>query len=90
MSDSSLYGENDEDYDSIYANEDIEHLINVGELLKTKSLDELLKNDQSKTQEIDTKVNWYHGKISRESSESLLKEGDYLYLMSYLMIYVFV
>ncbi|KAJ8310251.1 hypothetical protein KUTeg_012116 [Tegillarca granosa] len=74
MSDSELYGDNDE-FDSIYANEDIEHLINVGELLKTKSLDELLKNDQWRTQEIDSKINWYHGKISRESSESLLKEG---------------
>ncbi|XP_041356716.1 tyrosine-protein kinase HTK16-like [Gigantopelta aegis] len=64
----------DED-ETIYANNEIVQLANVNELLKTRSLDELLRQDALDVEKAEENVTWYHGNISRQSAESILKEA---------------
>ena len=74
MSEDDAYADEDE---TIYANNEIVKLANVNELLKTRSLDDLLKQDALDVEKADENVTWYHGKISRESAESILEEGEH-------------
>ncbi|KAK3095299.1 hypothetical protein FSP39_012959 [Pinctada imbricata] len=71
--------EDDEQFDSVYANDEITDLIglNVRDQLKQSglSLIELLKRDKESCEGKDSDIAWYHHKIPRESAESLLKEG---------------
>ncbi|XP_041355788.1 tyrosine-protein kinase HTK16-like [Gigantopelta aegis] len=72
MNEDDVYVDEDE---TIYANNEIVKLANVNELLKTRSLDELLRQDALDVEKADENVTWYHGKISRESAESILEEA---------------
>ncbi|XP_060081204.1 tyrosine-protein kinase HTK16-like [Ylistrum balloti] len=75
MSDSGEeYHNSDEEYDSVYANNAILDIANVSLCLQTETLTSLLEYDEKKTEKEDG-CRWYHGKISREAAESLLKEG---------------
>jgi len=65
----------DEEHDSIYENEETQDLINVRELLKSKSLKELLKEDREKIKVKEKKKQWYHGKITRDVAEDVINKG---------------
>ncbi|XP_069104471.1 tyrosine-protein kinase HTK16-like [Argopecten irradians] len=67
-------GEDYRDSEEIYANDAILEIANVSQCLKTESLTSLLEYDKKKIENEDD-CRWYHGKISREAAESLLKEG---------------
>ncbi|XP_045201645.2 tyrosine-protein kinase HTK16-like [Mercenaria mercenaria] len=65
----------DENGDSIYANDLTSELLNVQELLKNNSLDELLKIDRDNIREKEKEKQWYHGRIARDVAEDILKKG---------------
>jgi len=77
MTESTQYYEGEE-CDLLYANNAILNLANVSASLKHENLDELLRKDEIEVKKQDEAVAWYHGKISRESAESLLREGWWL------------
>jgi hypothetical protein len=64
-----------EDENSIYANDEILTQANVSELLRSHSLEELLIQDADRVKKADEAVSWFHGKISRGTSECLLRES---------------
>ncbi|OWF40712.1 tyrosine-protein kinase HTK16-like [Mizuhopecten yessoensis] len=68
------YRNSDDEYDSVYANDAILDIANVSICLQKETLTSLLERDKKKTEK-DDRCRWYHGKISREAAESLLKEG---------------
>ena len=51
----------DDQEDSIYANKETEELINVSELLKNKSIDQLLKEDRDLIKHKELHLQWYQG-----------------------------
>ena len=65
----------DED-DYLYANDELK----VSRALRTTTLDQLLADDKAETERAEELLRWYHGKISREAAESLLKEGIAFFL----------
>lgn len=65
----------DEEYDSIYENQRSQDHINVRELLKSKSLEELLKEDREHIKEREKEKQWYHGRITRDVAEDILRKG---------------
>lgn len=71
----SEYDVDDEEYNSIYENEETQDLINVRELLKSKSLEELLKEDREKIKTKEKEKQWYHGRITRDVAEDIIKKG---------------
>ncbi|XP_060579387.1 tyrosine-protein kinase HTK16-like, partial [Ruditapes philippinarum] len=71
----SDYYDDDEHGDSIYANDLTSELLNVQELLKSKSLEELLKEDRDNIKEKEKEKQWYHGRIARDVAEEILKKG---------------
>jgi predicted Holliday junction resolvase-like endonuclease len=76
----SDYYDDDEHGDSIYANDLTSELLNVQELLKSKSLEELLKEDRDNIKEKEKEKQWYHGRIARDVAEEILKKGKHVYL----------
>ncbi|XP_050403794.1 tyrosine-protein kinase HTK16 isoform X2 [Patella vulgata] len=64
---------------------DLKNSVNVGtnesprvsKLLKTLSLDDLLAAERKKEEENDQRVQWFHGSVTREGAETLLREGKY-------------
>jgi len=68
----------DEKSDSIYANEETTELINVKESLTTRTLDELLLEDREKVKAKEAEKQWYHGCITRDVAEDILKKGTVL------------
>lgn len=68
-------GFEDDQCDSIYANDLTSELFNVKELLKTKSLEELLKEDRDNIREKEKETQWYHGRIARDVAEDILRKG---------------
>lgn len=65
----------DDRNDSIYANKETEELINVNELLKNRTIDELLKEDRDAIKHKESHLQWYHGRIAREAAEDVLRNG---------------
>lgn len=61
--------------ESVYANDETRDLINVGELLKTHSLEELLKENKKEVKEKEIQNEWFHGRIARDAAEEILKKG---------------
>ncbi|WAR28793.1 HTK16-like protein [Mya arenaria] len=64
----------DDQFDSIYANEETTELINVKERLQSYSLEELLKEDREKVKEKEKEKQYYHGRITRDVAEDILKK----------------
>ena len=64
----------DED-ETVYANDEIRDLINVSELLKTNSLEDLLKENRKEIKEKEIQNEWFHGRIARDAAEEILKKG---------------
>ena len=69
----------DEQCDSVYANDPVSEFLNVTENLRQQTLDQLLEEDKRAGALKDDPISWYHGKIPREAAESILKEGDFFY-----------
>ncbi|XP_052247537.1 tyrosine-protein kinase HTK16-like [Dreissena polymorpha] len=65
----------DEKCDSIYANEETAELMNVSFRLESNSLEDLLKEDQEKIKEREGDKQWYHGRITRDVAEDILRKG---------------
>ncbi|XP_022341793.2 tyrosine-protein kinase HTK16-like [Crassostrea virginica] len=65
----------DEQCDSVYANDPVSEFLNVTENLRQQTLDQLLEEDKRAGALKDDPISWYHGKIPREAAESILKEG---------------
>ena len=61
--------------DLLYANDEFSSMANISETLQTASLERLLADDKAEAEKADEMLRWYHGKISREAAEKLLKEG---------------
>lgn len=78
----SEYDVDDEEYNSIYENEETQDLINVRELLKSKTLEELLKEDREKIKTKEKEKQWYHGRITRDVAEDIIKKGFVLLFKS--------
>ena len=68
--------------ESVYANDETRDLINVGELLKTHSLEELLKENKKEVKEKEIQNEWFHGRIARDAAEEILKKGSYSMFLS--------
>lgn len=68
---------NEEENDTIYANEDITKVANISKLLQNFHIDKLLENDKKEIERLDENVKWYHKKIPRDTAEQLLKEGNF-------------
>ena len=68
-------GQEEEQYDSIYENDDSSERFNIAELLKEKSLDQLLTEDREHIKEAEQEFQWYHGKITRDTAEDALRRG---------------
>lgn len=63
---------------TVYANSDILKTANVSKLLLSgKTLEQLLSEDRREVAKADENNVWYHKKISRESAESILQEGNF-------------
>ncbi|XP_076454345.1 tyrosine-protein kinase HTK16-like isoform X2 [Babylonia areolata] len=58
--------------DDVYANNSS---ATISQALQTKTLEQLLAEDKTKTEKADEMLRWYHGKISRENAEKLLREA---------------
>ena len=67
----------DEKCDSIYANEETAELMNVSFRLESNSLEDLLKEDQEKIKEREGDKQWYHGRITRDVAEDILRKGKF-------------
>ncbi|KAL8623946.1 hypothetical protein ACOMHN_047166 [Nucella lapillus] len=61
--------------EDLYANDSLSSSVSISQMLKTKSLEQLLADDKVETDKADEMLRWYHGKISRENAEKLLKEA---------------
>ena len=61
--------------DFLYANDESASVTSISQMLQTTSLEYLLADDKAETEKSDEMLRWYHGKISREAAEKLLKEG---------------
>ena len=61
--------------DLLYANDEFASMASVSQTLQTTSLEHLLADDKAEAEKADEMLRWYHGKISREAAEKLLKEG---------------
>lgn len=68
---------NEEENDTIYANEDITKVANISKLLQNLHIDKLLEHDKKEIERLDENVKWYHKKIPRDTAEQLLKEGNF-------------
>ncbi|KAL4220114.1 hypothetical protein ACF0H5_020525 [Mactra antiquata] len=70
-----MSAESDDDADSsIYANDSSSNL-RITQLLKTKPLIDLLKEDKENCKQKDSEKLWYHGRITRDVAEDVLKRG---------------
>lgn len=49
----------------------------LSEQLSRLSLKELLQQDREKEEIAEAQVSWYHGKISRDTTETILRQGLY-------------
>lgn len=81
----------DEQCDSVYANDPVSEFLNVTENLRQQTLDQLLEEDKRAGALKDDPISWYHGKIPREAAESILKEGDFflsLDLLQFLQLHL--
>ena len=65
-----------EEEESLYANDETRNIINVTELLKTHSLEELLKENKKEIKEKEIQNEWFHGRIARDAAEEILKKGS--------------
>lgn len=74
-----LHDSDDDQCDSIYANDSTSDLLNIAELLKTKPLTDLLKEDKDKCKVRDREKLWYHGRITRDVAEDVLRRGNVYY-----------
>ena len=64
-----------EEDETVYANDETRDLINVSELLKTHSLEELLQENRKEIKEKEIQNEWFHGRIARDAAEEILKKG---------------
>ncbi|KAK7090670.1 hypothetical protein V1264_010432 [Littorina saxatilis] len=64
-----------DDDDQVYANDEFSSMPSISQALRKTSLEQLLADDKAETEKADEMLRWYHGKISREAAEKLLKEG---------------
>ena len=71
-----------EEKDFVYQNDIFGGMATISQALQKKSLDLLLADDKVETEKADETLRWYHGKISREAAEKLLKEGKIMSLKS--------
>ncbi|XP_041357078.1 tyrosine-protein kinase HTK16-like [Gigantopelta aegis] len=72
MNEDDVYAGEDE---TIYTDDEIAKIAKVNELIKPHNLRKLLKQDALDVEKAEENLTWYHGEISRESAESILKEA---------------